>query len=84
MALNIRNPNTERLANELARETGESKTHAVTLALSERLARVRREQCGHSLASELQTIAKHCAALPVRDPRAMDEILGFDVHGLPG
>jgi ribonuclease VapC len=33
MALNIRNPETERLAEALARETGETKTEAVTKAL---------------------------------------------------
>lgn len=33
-------------------------------------------QHGHGLTNELQAIAEHCAALPVRDPRAIDEILG--------
>lgn len=33
MALDIRNPEAERLAEELARETGETKTEAVTKAL---------------------------------------------------
>jgi hypothetical protein len=40
--LNIRNPETERLAEMLAQLTGESKTEAVTKALRDRLARVRR------------------------------------------
>lgn len=84
MALNIRNPETERLANELARETGETKTEAVTKALRDRLARLRRERAGHSLADELNAIASHCAALPVLDPRPSEEILGYDDRGLPG
>ena len=42
MALNIRNPETENLAAELARQTGETKTEAVTKALRDRLSRVRR------------------------------------------
>jgi antitoxin VapB len=42
MALNIRNAEAERLAAELAKQTGESKTEAVTQALRDRLARVRR------------------------------------------
>ena len=44
MALNIRNPEAEKLADTLARLTGETKTDAVTKALRDRLARVRRER----------------------------------------
>lgn len=83
MALNIRNPEAERLADELARYTGESKTEAVTNALRDRLARVRRERSGRSLAEELEAIAEHCAKLPVLDARSPEEILGYDEHGLP-
>jgi antitoxin VapB len=84
MALNIRNAETERLAQELAGETGETKTEAVTKALRERLARLRRERSGRRLADELDEIARHCAGLPVRDARSADEILGYDARGLPG
>ena len=83
MALNIRNAETERLAAELARETGETKTAAVTRALRDRLTRVRRERSQRPLAEELDEIARHCAALPVLDDRSPDEILGYDEHGLP-
>jgi antitoxin VapB len=83
MALNIRNPETERLADELARETGETKTEAVTKALRDRLDRLRRERAGRRLADELDAIARHCAALPVLDARPPDEILGYDERGLP-
>jgi antitoxin VapB len=41
MSLNIKNTETYRLAKELAAATGESMTEAVTVALRERLARVR-------------------------------------------
>ncbi len=84
MALNIRNPETDRLATALARLTGETKTEAVTRALRDRLERVRRERARRRLADELDEIARHCAALPVRDARSADEILGYDEHGLPG
>ena len=67
MALNLRNPEAERLAAELARQTGESKTETVTKALRERLERVRRERSQRRLADELEEIAEHCASLPVRD-----------------
>ena len=41
MALNIKNPEAHKLAEELARRTGENMTEAVTQALRERLERVR-------------------------------------------
>jgi antitoxin VapB len=83
MALNIRNPETERLAEALARLTGETKTEAVTRALRDRLARLRRERSQRCLADELDEIARHCAELPVRDSRTPDDILGYDEDGLP-
>lgn len=84
MALNIRNSETERLAEALAKLTGETKTEAVTKALRDRLARVRRGRSRGRLADELDEIAQHCAALPVLDTRSPEEILGYDDHGLPG
>ena len=84
MALNIRNPETEKLAETLAKLTGESKTQAVTQALRDRLERVRRRRSGRRLADELDEIAKHCASLSVIDDRQPDEIIGYDAQGLPG
>ena len=83
MALNIRNPEAEALAADLARLTGETKTAAVTRALREQLSRVRRDRSGMGLADRLVAIGKECAALPVLDDRAPDEILGYDEDGLP-
>jgi antitoxin VapB len=83
MALNIRNSETERLAGEVARRTGETKTQAVTTALRERLARLRRGRSTGRLANELEAIAEHCASLPVLDTRTADEILEYDGRGLP-
>jgi antitoxin VapB len=83
MALNIRNEETEQLAETLAKLTGETKTEAVTQALRDRLARVRRDRSRRRLADELDAIARHCSRLPVLDPRTPDEILGYDEHGLP-
>lgn len=40
MALNVKNPEVERLANEITRMTGESKTEAIRKALIERKARL--------------------------------------------
>lgn len=83
MALNIRNPEAENLAAELARQVGETKTEAVIKALRDRLARVRRERSGRSLVDDLEEIAIHCASLPVLDGRSADEILGYDEDGMP-
>lgn len=82
MALNIRNTEAEKLAEAIAKLTGETKTQAVTTALRDRLARVRRERSKQRLADELDAIAEHCAALPVLDSRSADEILGYDETGV--
>ena len=83
MALNIRNPETEELAEALAKLTGETKTQAVTKALRDRLERVRRRLSGRRLADELDEIALHSASLPILDDRDADEILGYDGSGVP-
>ena len=83
MALNIRNSETEKRAEALATLTGETKTEAVTRALRDRLARVRREQSRRRLADELDAIARHCAALPVLDARRAEQIIGYDEQGVP-
>jgi antitoxin VapB len=77
MALNIRNAEAEKLAEQLARLTGETKTEAITQALRDRLARLRRERAHRRLADELDEIALRCSQLPVLDPRTSDEILGY-------
>jgi antitoxin VapB len=83
MPLNIRSKQAEELAGALAQLTGETKTEAVTQALRERIERVRRARSKRRLADELDSIALHCAALPVQDPRSADEILGYDECGIP-
>lgn len=83
MALNIKDPETDRLARELANATGESITAAVATALRERLDRVGGRPRGRDLAAELDAIALRCAALPVLDERPEAEILGYDEQGLP-
>ena len=81
MALKIRNRETAKLAKKLAELTGESKTRAVTVALKERLDRVKRQKFREF--EELMEIAKHSGSLPVLDDRDDDEILGYDENGLP-
>ena len=83
MPLNIKDEEAYALARTLAEATGESLTRAVKISLAERLARVRLPAVPR-LADQLDRIAIDCANLPVLDPRAADEILGYDEHGLPG
>ena len=84
MALSIKNPETERLARELARITGESLTEAVTEALRHRLVR----EAGHKgdldqVRAEIRRIQREFRRLPMLDDRTPDEIIGYDEYGLP-
>ena len=84
MGLNIKNEETCRLAGELARLTGESKTGAITLALRERLAREKRRRNADALARELHAIGRRCAGLVGPGPSATEhgDAL-YDEQGLP-
>jgi antitoxin VapB len=82
VALNIRNHETEKLASDLAALTGETKTEAVTKALRERLALMKRRRNKRRLADRLDEIAKHCASLPMLDRRTAEDML-YDDQGLP-
>ncbi|HEX4805665.1 MAG TPA: type II toxin-antitoxin system VapB family antitoxin [Conexibacter sp.] len=83
MALNIKDPTTDRLVRELAATTGESITTAVTVAVRERLERIRGMAPIEVRKEELLRIAERAAALPVLDDRSPDEIIGYDEDGLP-
>jgi antitoxin VapB len=83
MALNIKDEGADRLARELADETGESITTAVTVAVRERLERLRGAVPRERRRRELAEIARRSAARPVRDERSADEILVYDPDGLP-
>lgn len=85
MALNIRNPEADRLAERVAFLAGETKTAMIVQALRERLERehAARDRTPPRLADRLDEIARHSAYLPVLDPRPADEILGYDDTGLP-
>ncbi len=83
MALSLKDAETDRLAREVAKLTGESLTEAVRKALAERLERERRKRGGtKGLAERLDELAKECAALPNYDTRSPDEIIGYDDKGM--
>ena len=83
MALSIKHDEADRLARALARETGETLTEAVVIALRERLARVRHPSRAKRRLSRLRALQARLARLPTRDHRSADEIVGYDEHGLP-
>ncbi len=83
MSLNIKNPEAHRLARKLADATGESLTEAVTVSLRERLASVQRHPEPAGLEAAVAEIQDFVAALPDRDLRCAEEILGDDERGLP-
>jgi antitoxin VapB len=81
MGLNIKNDETYRLVEELAKLTGETLTGAVTQAVRERLDRLRRER---RLADRLLRIGKDCAAHLKEPFRSADHgDLLYDERGLP-
>ena len=83
MALSIENDTAERLARQVAAETGESLTEAITRALEERLERLKGRQSAPDLVETLLAISRRCSSLPDLDRRGAEEILGYDELG-PG
>jgi antitoxin VapB len=79
--LSIKNPETEQLARELARETHESLTTAITRALEERLVRLRGRRLLDDRRRQALEIIAQCTALPDLDVRPADEVLGYDERG---
>jgi antitoxin VapB len=83
MPLSIKNENTERLARQVADETGESITEAIQKSLEERWERLRERRRGRVLTRQIEDILRRVDDLPTLDDRSPDEILGYDEHGLP-
>jgi antitoxin VapB len=81
VTLNIKDPEAHRLAQAIARVTGESMTHIVTEALRERFARIERGK-GKASVQELLTIADRAAAHLKRPYVDHAEML-YDENGLP-
>ncbi len=83
MPLSIKNDETERLARQVARETGESLTEAIQKALQERWERLKAGRRNLVLAGQVEDLLRRVDALPPIDSRPEDEILGYDEHGMP-
>ena len=83
MALNIKNEETYKLVEELAKQTGENMTEAITEAVRQRLFRVRGQR-GAGLADRLLRIGRDCAAHLKEPFRSVDHgDLLYDEKGLP-
>ena len=81
--LNIKHPEADRLARTLAQLLNESITDALIEALQEKLLRVQGKHSPLELKEDLLKIGKRCAALPSKDKRSANKIIGYDSSGLP-
>jgi antitoxin VapB len=64
MPLTIKNEATERLARQVAAETGESLTEAIQKSLEERWERLKRRRKGLILSGQLEDLLRRVDALP--------------------
>jgi antitoxin VapB len=88
--ITIDDPETERLARELAARRGESVEAVVRAAVLAQAATVEELAQAEAAPAEqarrkivIERIQREIAALPVLDTRSADEILGYDENGLP-
>jgi antitoxin VapB len=83
VALCIKNAETERLAHEVAQQTGESLTKAISVALRERLQRLRRGCKGRVKTARIQEVLRRLDRMRRLDNLWVDEVLRYDKNGLP-
>lgn len=83
MALSIKSDVADRLARQLAAETGETLTDAVEIALRERLDREQAKKGSSRMSQKLARLAADVRTMRVADARQPDAIIGYDNAGLP-
>ena len=83
MAINIKDSETDLLAREVAKRTGETITNAIRTALRERLQRLVGRYTAPTKREKLYEILTRVDALPRLDTRSEDEILGYEESGIP-
>jgi antitoxin VapB len=81
VGLNIKNEKVERLAREVAAETGESLTSAIQHALEERLLRLRRDQDFEIKKARVREILKRSGPTPPGLTSDHSDL--YDERGLP-
>jgi antitoxin VapB len=82
MALSIKNDSTERLARQIASETGESLTQAIHEALRERWERPRAGRCSRVLTSQFEVCCGGWMPCPL-STRGLKTKFKYDEHGMP-
>jgi antitoxin VapB len=80
MALSIKNEEADRLARELSELTGESITEAIVVALRERLAN---QRIRPGIEQRLRRLIAEISRYPVLADRSADELIGYDLEGVP-
>lgn len=85
MAINIKSPDAEKLVRELAELTGESITDTIQHAVRERLTRERLRKLGSVERSwtRLQRIQERIASISPVSERVLEDVVGYDEHGVP-
>lgn len=82
MGLNIKDPEAHKLAKEIAEETGETMTSAVTKALRERLERLRKKREKKLTVEEMLAIGRRIRG-HLKGPVPDHAELLYDEKGLP-
>jgi antitoxin VapB len=82
VSLNIKSAEADRLVEEVAKLTGESKTQAVIESLRQRLAREHQLRDAKRLAADLLAIGEKCAAYEILEPGSHADLL-YGKDGLP-
>ena len=80
--MNIRSAKVDQLAQRLARLTGEDIETALERAIEERLSRVAPPAAVDRKAA-MDSFFERISRMRVLDPRAVDELIGYDDRGLP-
>lgn len=86
MTLSIRDPETDRLARELAQRRGEPITRVIKTALQDLAAKpTPAELTADARMEKVREILARIDAMPVADPRSAKEIMDelYDENGLP-
>jgi len=82
MSLNVKSPEAHKLAQAVAKETGETLTEAVTVALRERLARLRKARKQQKLVEEILAISDRFVK-QMKGPLIDHDTFLYDENGLP-
>lgn len=82
MSLIIEDPETQSLAEALAKIVGKPVPDAIKHALTAQLEQ-ERQPSPEVVRGRLRAIRERVKTYPVLDPRSPDELLGYDENGLP-